>query len=151
LVVGGNGPIYETEYGAFNDNYSFNFDFSGIGASGANIDIQYNTLASGDHIFDPALTAELFNSADVSLGFLSGNNLDNFVSLSNGIYYLNVKGSANPLGDPLNENPLLRGGSTFGVHFEVAAVPEPETYALMLGGLVLVGFSARRRKTESET
>lgn len=28
-----------------------------------------------------------------------------------------------------------------------AAVPEPETYALMLGGLGLVGWMARRRKT----
>lgn len=30
--------------------------------------------------------------------------------------------------------------------FQVAAVPEPETYALMLGGLGLVGWMARRRK-----
>jgi hypothetical protein len=27
----------------------------------------------------------------------------------------------------------------------MAAVPEPETYALMLAGLGLVGFAARRR------
>ncbi len=31
--------------------------------------------------------------------------------------------------------------------FAVAAVPEPETYALMLAGLGLVGFAARRRET----
>ncbi len=30
----------------------------------------------------------------------------------------------------------------------VTAVPEPETYALLLGGLALVGFSTRRRDTE---
>lgn len=35
------------------------------------------------------------------------------------------------------------------VTFGVAAVPEPETYALMLAGLGLVGFAARRRKTSS--
>ena len=28
-----------------------------------------------------------------------------------------------------------------------AAVPEPETYAMLLAGLGLVGFAARRRKT----
>ncbi len=32
---------------------------------------------------------------------------------------------------------------------DVAPVPEPETYALMLAGLGLVGFAARRRKTLS--
>lgn len=30
---------------------------------------------------------------------------------------------------------------------DVAAVPEPETYAMMLAGLGLIGFTARRRKT----
>ena len=30
----------------------------------------------------------------------------------------------------------------------VAAVPEPETYAMMLAGLGLMGFVARRRKED---
>ena len=33
-----------------------------------------------------------------------------------------------------------------GVELSIAAVPEPETYALMLGGLALVGWAARRRR-----
>ncbi|MEG1324253.1 MAG: FxDxF family PEP-CTERM protein, partial [Janthinobacterium sp.] len=33
----------------------------------------------------------------------------------------------------------------------VAAVPEPETYAMMLAGLGLVGFMARRRKAGKHT
>lgn len=37
------------------------------------------------------------------------------------------------------------GFSSFGL--TVAAVPEPETYAMMLAGLGLVGVIARRRKT----
>ncbi|MEG1118645.1 MAG: FxDxF family PEP-CTERM protein, partial [Janthinobacterium sp.] len=31
----------------------------------------------------------------------------------------------------------------------VSAVPEPETYAMLLAGLGLVGFMARRRKNKS--
>lgn len=34
----------------------------------------------------------------------------------------------------------------FTANVNIAAVPEPETYALMLAGLALVGFSARRRQ-----
>lgn len=35
---------------------------------------------------------------------------------------------------------------TFSTSLTVAAVPEPETYAMMLAGLAAVGFMARRRK-----
>ena len=38
-------------------------------------------------------------------------------------------------------------GATVGA--PVAAVPEPETYAMMLAGLGLLGFAARRRKQEA--
>lgn len=33
-----------------------------------------------------------------------------------------------------------------GMTRQLAAVPEPQTYALMLGGLVIIGFATRRRK-----
>jgi len=38
-------------------------------------------------------------------------------------------------------------GGIYAVALNVTAVPEPETYALMLAGLGLVGFAARRRKS----
>lgn len=44
-----------------------------------------------------------------------------------------------------DSNRLDNKGSVL-VNLSVAAVPEPETYVLMLVGLSLVGFSARRRK-----
>jgi autotransporter-associated beta strand protein len=37
-----------------------------------------------------------------------------------------------------------------GVYTNVAAVPEPETYAMFIFGLGLIGFVARRRKQEEE-
>jgi hypothetical protein len=38
-----------------------------------------------------------------------------------------------------------------GVNVQVAAVPEPETYALMLAGLSALGFVARRRVRSGQT
>jgi len=35
---------------------------------------------------------------------------------------------------------------TYSIEMVTAPIPEPETYALMLAGLGLVGFMARRRK-----
>lgn len=40
-------------------------------------------------------------------------------------------------------------GGAYTLALNVTAVPEPETYALMLAGLGLVGFAARRRKSAS--
>ncbi len=40
---------------------------------------------------------------------------------------------------------------SYSGNFAIAAIPEPETYAMMLAGLGLVGFMVRRRKkTESK-
>lgn len=38
------------------------------------------------------------------------------------------------------------GGDIVAANWTVTAVPEPETYAMLLAGLGLVGFAARRRK-----
>jgi hypothetical protein len=38
-------------------------------------------------------------------------------------------------------------GSLMGEHLVVSAVPEPQSYALMLGGLGLLGVMARRKRT----
>lgn len=59
-------------------------------------------------------------------------------------------GLVNPLGLAIGEDGAFYV-SNFGTSsgggqvLRIAPVPEPETYALMLGGLALVGFAARRR------
>jgi len=41
------------------------------------------------------------------------------------------------------------GTSTGDLNLQVAAIPEPETYAILLAGLGLLGFVARRRKQKA--
>jgi hypothetical protein len=56
-------------------------------------------------------------------------------------------------------DPEVWHGFTFGIRTTealeptppVAAIPEPETYAMMLAGLGLLGVAARRRKQKSAT
>ncbi|MDO9310599.1 MAG: FxDxF family PEP-CTERM protein [Nitrosomonas sp.] len=38
------------------------------------------------------------------------------------------------------------GSSVYADNFTITAIPEPETYAMLLAGLGLLGFTARRRK-----
>ena len=52
--------------------------------------------------------------------------------MTRGKFYINVHTASNGGGE-------IRG-------FLVSAVPEPETYAMLLAGLGPLGFSARRRK-----
>jgi hypothetical protein len=56
--------------------------------------------------------------------------------LTSGSYAIKVDGQV-----------LGSGGGSFGGDLAIAAVPEPETYGMLLAGLGLVGFMARRRKT----
>ena len=59
--------------------------------------------------------------------------------LAVGDYYLRVDG-----------NVVSGEGASFGGAIMLAPVPEPETYGMMLGGLGILGFLARRRKTRRE-
>jgi hypothetical protein len=59
-------------------------------------------------------------------------------NLTAGNYYLQVNGSV-----------MSNAAGSFGGAISMAApVPEPETYGMMLGGLGLLGFLARRRKAK---
>ncbi|WP_026355272.1 FxDxF family PEP-CTERM protein [Massilia niastensis] len=58
-------------------------------------------------------------------------------NLAAGDYYLQVSGSM-----------VSATAGSFGGAVMLAPVPEPETYGMMLGGLGVLGFLARRRKAK---
>ena len=74
----------------------------------------------------PATPASPTNAGHPAMSFLE--------MLQGGLAYVNV------------HTPTWPGGEVRGQLMQVAVVPEPGTYALMLGGLAAVGFVARRRR-----
>ena len=117
--------------------YRLSFDLTGLDPSSAQISGKWATDNSGQIFINDTLTANLslgfgaLTTFAVTSGFVAGLNYLDFA-----VHNLECGGCSNPTG--------LRVEDIAGTA-NVAAIPEPETYALMLAGLGLLGFAARRR------
>ena len=106
----------------------------------SSIDIQaWELWDAGSELFDPAAAAFVGNNdlrtpqnGVVSLDFAE---LAGFNGLTTGAGYV-------------FNSQLKANTDIYRIDFSVQPVPEPETYALMMGGLLAVGFAARRRRAE---
>jgi hypothetical protein len=113
--------------GLFTDTISFEPTVSGL-TNGSLVTIATNDVTNVD-----------FTSANINgLAFT-------FASVGNGEVGFTIPGM---LTGPLVMTVMGSAGAnaSYGGTINVSAVPEPETWAMMLGGLGLVGFMARRRK-----
>ncbi len=113
-------------------NYTLNFGFFGISAAGQATTTDVHVLKNNSSLFDGLVQGHWAN--------------ENF-----------RVGSANPLTFSLASNDhidFVVGRGSNGNYFydstrlnaTISAVPEPETYAMMLAGLGLLGFMAKRRR-----
>lgn len=110
--------------GLFVDTYSFS-----LGAPATVFGGAFSLFVEG---FQVELLDSGFTSYGIDMDLTDG---FSFAGLGAGSYALQFAGfSTSPSG--------VYGGA-------VAAVPEPETYALMLAGLGMVGFMAARRRSNS--
>jgi hypothetical protein len=130
--AGYNASFWNTGVGStFNDWISFSMpaDSSGNGSSNA------ISLGGGGLTFSAFNLYE--NSILVATGILDGSS--SFLSFSGGStsssYSLNIAG--------FKLNPAA--SASYAGNVSISPVPEPQTYAMLLAGLGLIGFSARRR------
>ena len=89
------------------------------------------TSGTYDHVFDMALASSYNPTFVTAKGSVSNAFAALVAGMESGNAYLNIHTSAFP------------GGEIRGL---LHAVPEPETYALMLVGLAVTGWAAKRRR-----
>ncbi len=141
-LSGAYGNAFTTASGAFSDFLSFTIDApSNLGSVASPTNLSFSLPFGGTiNVFE---ISNLAYTITGPLGFtttapIAGNNVSasTFLNVA-GVYTLNLTGNATGT-----------SGGMYSVALNVenvAAVPEPETYALMLAGLGLVGFASRRK------
>ena len=117
-----NGTVDALATAVSNDALTkFNIDGGKVELFMSNGDINYtNDVSMGSFAFDSTAVNSTFSS------------------LLAGDYYYQVTGAV-----------IGNKGGGYQLFSEVSPVPEPETYAMLLAGLGLVGFMVRRRKTNN--
>lgn len=124
------------ETGSFFDTYNFTVGVSGVLSSSA-VSINLSNLLGIS-----GLVGTLWDNhhpfGSVALGIINGDNTTYNFNVAAGDYHIDFVGS-------------LTGtaGGSYLASVSVAAVPEPESYAMFLAGLGIMGAIARRRSARA--
>lgn len=130
-----------TVNGSFTDIWTFNLGTTSIvAASITNVAISFGNFSFGEIANFSALlngtplllggSSQTTNGVTVATQVLAGS-----TTLPAGFYQLKVSGTT------------VGGQASYGGNIVATPVPEPETYAMLLAGLGVVGFLARRRQS----
>jgi len=132
------GPTVEFPLGSLTALLSFNVIPITINLTGNTIDLHY---PSGANATATSFNGYIFDFANLALPGITGVSVDPLSSLAPvGFSFTanQVRVNVEGLNIPANRDIILDIAS-------VDAVPEPETYEMMLAGLGLVGFIGRRK------
>jgi len=148
--AGGFFSIFGAGWGAKQGNVStlnklftnqFTFDVSGPGQTSGSVSASFtnkqDVVITSFDIYTAGGTLVLTGLSDNPSNHTQENDnwyLPELSTLGAGNYYLQVTGQI-----------LGASGGVYGGSMNVTAVPEPETYAMLLAGLGLVGFIGRRK------
>jgi hypothetical protein len=134
--VGNTASFSTTVNGAFTDFWTFNVVAPGASAAASATNIAFNG-AGGITSFAGLLSAVNLTGSSTVTPPVVVNVLSGFTGvLVPGAYSLRISGNAG-------------ASASYGGNVVLTPVPEPETYALMLAGLGVVGFVAARRRNRS--
>lgn len=137
FVVGGNGDVALTwniwTTNSRTSEFGNNLSFGHLTTSPASLDVYHLGLLTSQILVAPTPLRSA-SSTDISFSALAG---DTVVLRLLPNMNMSTSGSFTGIGT-LSQDVAIT--------FQVTAVPEPETYAMMLAGLGLMGFVARRRK-----
>ena len=129
LLTGGNAGA------TFSDQFSFTTTATGDLSAGL-VSLSGNAKngldITGFSLFDAS--GAILGGTQLSTGLTDQWSLS-YDNLAAGTYYVQVSGSV-----------LSNASGKYYADIALAPVPEPETYGMMLAGLGIVGFMARRRK-----
>ncbi|MFC5512768.1 FxDxF family PEP-CTERM protein [Massilia jejuensis] len=141
-----NASFFGDSFDAGNSGNTFadRFTFTVTGTIGQNLDAIVASISRDRNIGLDITGLWLFNGNDTLLS--QGTSLQSGATdvwsvaggnLSAGDYYIRVNGTI-----------VSDDGASFGGAMMLVPVPEPEAYGMMLGGLGILGFLARRRKAK---
>jgi len=121
------------------------FDSIGTVLAGGDDVITFDGLALGMYDFTLTLSGQYMKLSSATLNGVVGT-----VMNMNKMSFAGVDGTANtPLVLTLTGVTSTKGTPIYSGELSVAAVPEPETYAMFLAGLGALGFMARRRRLQA--